>query len=363
MTRYALVCLMLAAMAWSQAASPTPTSAAGQSGAPAGGAMNPAQPNDAEASKVAPDAPVVTINGVCENASADKASDPNCKTVITRAEFEKILDAVQPNMPPRVRRQFAMRYASALAMAEKAQELGLDKGPKFEERLKLARIQILSQAFNQAVQEKAGQISDQDIEDYYKSHTADFEEADLQRIFIPKSQQAPVSKVKLSDAAEQKRQKDSEEVMQKEADKLHARAVAGEDFTKLEEEAYTLAGIKTKPPSTKMGDMRRNGLPANQASVLDLKTGEVSAVFSDQSGYFIYKVGKKEVEPLDKVKEEIRSSLRTQRVQEQMQAVQKSATPTLDEAYFGPEMPPTHGMPLPPPTGGPATRPGAPSPK
>jgi hypothetical protein len=46
-----------------------------------------------------------------------------------------------------------------------------------------------------------------------------------------------------------------------------------------------------------------------------------------------------------------------------MQSVQKSATPTLDEAYFGPEMPPTHGMPLPPPTGGPATRPGAPSPK
>ena len=228
-------------------------------------------------------------------------------------------------MPPRVRRQFAMRYASALAMSEKAQELGLDKGPKFEEQLNLARIQILSQAFNQAVQEKAGQISDQDIEDYYKSHTADFEEADLQRIFIPKSQQAPVSKVKLSDAAEQKRQKDSEEIMQKEADKLHARAVAGEDFAKLQEEGYTLAGIKTKPPSTKMADMRRNGLPPAQASVLDLKTGEISAVFSDQSGYFIYKVGKKEVEPLDKVKEEIRSSLRTQRVQEQMQSVQKSA--------------------------------------
>jgi len=112
-----------------------------------------------------------------------------------------------------------------------------------------------------------------------------------------------------------------------------------------------------------MADMRRNGLPPAQASVLDLKTGEISAVFSDQSGYFIYKVGKKEVEPLDKVKEEIRSSLRTQRVQEQMQSVQKSATPTLDESYFGPEMPPTHGMPLPPPTGGPANRPAAPGPK
>jgi hypothetical protein len=362
MTKYGLVCLLLGAMAWSQAATPA-TPAAGQSSAPAGGAMSPAQSNDAEASKVAPDAPVITINGVCANASADKAADPNCKTVITRAEFEKILDAVQPNMPPRVRRQFAMRYASAMAMAQKAEEMGLDKGPKFDERLKLARIQILSQAFNQAVQEKAGQISDQDIDDYYKAHVADFEEADLQRIFIPRSQQAPASKVKLSDAAEQKRQKDSEEIMQKEADKLHTRAAAGEDFTKLQDEAYQLAGIKTKAPSTKMGDMRRNGLPAGQVSVLDLQTGEISRVFSDQSGYFIYKVGKKEVEPLDKVKDEVRTALRTQRMQDQIQSAQKSATPTLDEAYFGPEMPPTHGMPLPPPTGGPSAKPPAPAPK
>ncbi len=363
MTRYALVCLLLGAMAWGQAASSTSSPAAGQSGAPARGAMNPGPSNDAEASKVAPDAPVITINGVCENASAGKAADPNCKTVITRAEFEKILDSVQPNMPPRVRRQFATRYASALAMAQKAQEMGLDQGPKFEERMKLARIQILSQAFNQAIQEKAGQISDRDLADYYNSHVADYEEADMQRIFIPRSQQAPASKVKLSDAAEQKREKDSEEVMQKEADKLHTRAVAGEDFAKLQEEAYQLAGIKSKPPSVKMGDVRRNGLPAAQASVLELKTGEISHVFSDQSGYFIYKVGKKEVEPLDKVKDEVRSSLRTQRMQEQMQAAQKSATPILDESYFGPDMSPTHGMPLPPPTGGPSSKPPGPSPK
>jgi|HubBroStandDraft_2_1064218.scaffolds.fasta_scaffold00860_13 hypothetical protein len=363
MTRYGLVCLLLGAMAWAQAANPMSTPAAGQSGAPANGAANPAQSNEAEASKVAPDAPVITLNGVCANASPDKAADPNCKTVITRAEFEKILEAVQPNMPPRVRRQFATRYASALAMAQKAQEMGLDQGPKFEERLKLARIQILSQAFNQAVQEKAGQISDQDLDDYYKNHVADYEEADMQRIFIPHSQQAPASKVKLSDAAEQKRQKDSEEIMKKEADKLHTRAVAGEDFTKLQEEAYQLAAIKTKPPSTKMTDLRRNGLPADQVSVMDLKTGEISAVFSDQSGYFIYKVGKKEVEPLDKVKDEVKASLRTQRMQDQMQAAQKSATPVLDESYFGPEMPPTHGMQLPSPTGGPSTKPPGASPK
>lgn len=365
MKNYGLVCLLLTAMAWGQATTSTPAPAARQSAAPgsAAPAGNP-ETQAPDASNVAPDTPVITINGSCENPPADKASDSNCKTVITRAEFEKIMDAVQPNMPPRARRQFATRYSNALVMSQKAHEMGLDQGPKFEERLNLARIQILSQALSQAVQEKAGQISDTDIEDYYHNNTAAYEEVDLQRIFVPHSQLLPASKIKLSEAAEQKRQKDAEEVMEKEAAKLRVRAVAGEDFAKLQEEAFQLAGLKTKPPNTKMGKERRNNLPPAQVAIMELKTGEISQVFSDQSGYFIYKIGVKDVEPLDdKVKEEIRGTIRTQRVQEQMQAVQKSGTPSLDEAYFGPEMPPARGPGLPPPGPGAMPRPSSPGPK
>jgi len=361
MMRYGLVCLLLAAMSWGQASS-TSAPVAQQSGAPAGAAVNPADSKEAEAAKVAPDAPVITINGLCDNPPADKAADPNCKSVITRAEFEKILDAIQPNMPPRARRQFAMRYSSALVTAHKAHEMGLDQGPKFEDRMKLMRMQVLTQLFNQAVQDKAAQISDKDIEDYYTSKSADFEEADLQRIVVPRSQQLPASKVKLSATAQKKREKDAEEVMQKEADKLRARAVAGEDFAKLQNAAYALAALKAKPPTTKLEKMRRAALPPAQASVMDLKTGEVSTVFSDASGYTIYKVGAKDVEPLDKAKDEIKGALRTQRIQEQMKAVQEAGTPTLDEGYFGAEMGPGHGMPLPPPPS-PSTKPASPGPK
>jgi len=363
MTQYALVCLLLGAMAWGQAASLPSAPPAQPQGAPASPTGNPADSKEADAAKVAPDAPVITINGLCDNPPADKTADPNCKTVITRAEFEKVLDTVQPNMPPRARRQLATRYAMALVMAQKAHEMGLDQGPKFDERMKLMRMQVLSQSYNQAVQEKAAQISDKDIEDYYHSNSAAFEEANLQRILVPRSQTLPTSKVKLSAAAEEKRRKDAEGTMQKEADKLHARAVAGEDFGKLQEEATQLSGSKAKAPSTKMADVRRSSLPPTQASVMDLKSGEVSAVIADPSGYYIYKVGTKETEPLDKVKEEIRGTLRTQRMQEQTQAVQQSATPTLDESYFGPDMPPQHGMPLPPPTGGPSSKPPSPGPK
>ena len=189
MMRYAFVCLLLTAMAWGQATSPPPPPAQ-QPGAAPSAAANPAASKEGDAAKVAPDAAVITIAGLCDHPPAEKAAaDPNCKTVITRAEFERILDAVQPNMPAPRRRQFAMRYSMALVMAGQAHEMGLDQGPKFEDRMKLMRIQVLSQEFNQAQQEKAGQVSDQDIADYYKNHAPDFEEANLQRIFVPRAQQ------------------------------------------------------------------------------------------------------------------------------------------------------------------------------
>jgi hypothetical protein len=290
---------------------------------------------------------------MCDNPPADKSAG-DCKTVITREQFEKLMSAIQPNMPPRARRQFANRYVNALVMSQKAEQLGLDKGEKFQERTKLARIQILSQELSQEIQEKASQISDQDLQDYYNKNKADFEEAQLHRIFIPRTQQQTTKGPKLTAAEQKKRSAEGEAAMKEEAEKVRTRAAAGEDMKKLQAEAFQLAGIKSTSPTTDMGKVRRSSLPPNQESVFDLKTGSVSQLFSDQSGYFVYKVGAKTTPTLDSVKDEIQGTLRSQRMQDEMQAVQKSATPTLDEAYFGPDMP-QRGMPMMPP--GPGGRP------
>ena len=66
---------------------------------------------------------------------------------------------------------------------------------------------------------------------------------------------------------------------------------------------------------------------------MDLKPGEVSQLISTPNGYLVYKVGEKDSLPLDKVREEIVSTLRSQRMQDSMQAIQQSATPEL-EKYF-----------------------------
>ena len=364
MVRYGFVCLLFALFAWGQ------DSNSAQSAQKQTSQSNPvtspqpqAEPQESASATVAPDAPVITIKGVCDP-SNKKSPALECRTQITRAEFEKVIEAVQPNMPVRARRQFATRYASILAMSIKAKEMGLDKGPDYEERMKLARMQVLASALNKEIQEKASEISDKEIDDYYHNNSDKFEQAEMLRIYIPKTQPMPPTeqdKKAPSEAEQKKRAEEGAQTMKAEADKLRARAAAGEDFNKLQAEAFQVASIKSTAPNTNMGKVRHNVLPPSQVTAMDLKPGEVSPVIADQSGFFIYKVVSKETMSLDQAREEIKGTLRSQRLQEEMKSVQESATPTLDEAYFGPEAPPRPTL-QPHAPGAPATPPNAPPP-
>src|SRR5208283_997069 len=215
------------------------------------------------------------------------------KTVITRAQFEKVVEALQPGMSLTLRRQLATRYSLALKMSTAAEKRGLDKGPAFEEKMYFARLQILSQELGRALQDDSTKVSDAD---------------------------------------------------------LRARAVKGEDPDKLEKEAYAAAGLPGTAPTTKMEKFRRTALPANHQAVMDLKPGEVSELISDpNSGYYIYEMVSKETIPLDTVKPEILKVISNQRYRDNMQGFQSNVD--LNDAYFGPvqnpAMPPHRG-PMPP---------------
>lgn len=337
MTRYALVCLLLGSISWGQArdlrSGLTAQRPAVTTTATAGDTVRDLR-HESGASNVAPDKPLITIAGLCDNLSVNRAAVSECKTVITQAQFEKVIEAVQPKMSPHARREFALTYADALVMTKKAEQMGLDKGQNYEEQMKLARIQILSQNLKKVIQEKASQISEKDIEDYYHNNTARFEKAEVNRIYVPKTQQSPsASDLKLSDADRQKRSQESEQKMKEEADNLRARAVAGEAFAKLQANAYQVAGIRSAVPNTSMG-IRRTSLPPTQVSVMDLKPGEVSPVLEDPNGYVIYSVKTKDMLPMDQAREEIKATLRSLRIQDEMRDIHDSTTPTLDESYF-----------------------------
>jgi bifunctional DNA-binding transcriptional regulator/antitoxin component of YhaV-PrlF toxin-antitoxin module len=341
---YVPVVVLLAAMAVGQAAP-----------APAAVPENPTAPSDtakpAEA-KVAPEAAVITIPGVCEAPSAKAAgtkgatqkSKADCKTVITRSQFESLANALQPNMNPQTKRRLAEVYPRMMVMAHEARKRGLENQPKYKEMMKFARLQILSQELSRSVKEDADKVPAAQIEEYYKANPEAFEQATLLRLFVPKEKQEAPEKAEVSGKAEEsedtakaaEKSKADEQAMQQLAQDIQKRASAGEDFDKLQKEAYEKSGITGAAPTTNIGKLGRNELPVSQRTVLDLKAGEVSQLITESNGYYVYKVQSKETKSLDQSRDEIRSTLAQQRMQDAMSKFQQEGQAQLNDAYFGP---------------------------
>jgi hypothetical protein len=341
----AVACLALAGVALGQTSTSAPKlekrPAAKEQVAPA--AQSPAAAS--EASSVAPDAPVITVDGLCEKPGGSSATPADCKTVITRAEFEKLVNALQPNMAAPVKKQFANRYAFALFLVEKAHEAGLDQGPEFDEKMYIKRLELLSQLGGERMHQDAAKVTDGEVDNYYHDHIADYKTISFDRLRIPKQKQAdPAAQKAAAPGDLQKKRAADEAEMKAEADKLRGRAAAGEDFAKLQQEAYDTAGLtQIKAGDTRMNQVRKAGVLPADASIFELKVGEVSQVFNDPSEFVVYKIQAVEDVPVANVHDEISRKLAAEREKNAIDSVQKSTK--LDEAYFATPAPPAQAAP------------------
>lgn len=375
-----LVCVLLGAVAWGQAA---PGAQAPVPQGPMQGMPKPPVALPDTAASVSESAAVITVKGVCpapakpaaakgatvKPASATtKTAAADCKTVITKAEFEKLANAVSPNVTPQLKKQLAGVLPRFIAMSDAAKKQGLDKTPQFAETVKFAKMQILTQELQRKIQADAAKVPETEIAAYYKEHADSYEQFSLDRLFVPRNKQVqPEAKdkdkededkdEKLTD--EQKKEKEKEKEaeekakteqgeadMTKLAETLRERAVAGEDFAKLQKEAFEAAGMKIESPTVTLPKVRRTGLPPAHAAVFDLKVGEVSQVISDSGGHYIYKVDTKDQLTLDQARQEIQTALQNKHTKDMMDKVNGSFQVETNEAYFGPmtpAMPPGRG--------------------
>jgi PPIC-type PPIASE domain len=370
-----LLCVLLGTLSWGQAQPGTTPAQANPAQAPSAASKAP-EP----AAEVPENAVVLTIKGVCpaapktaaasktgagKTAAAPAKKPADCKTEITRAQFEKIASGLSPNVTPQLKRQLESALPRFIAMSEAAKAKGLDKSPRFLETLKIAKMQILTTELQRTVQEEADKVSPTEIADYYKSNPEAYEQFSLDRLFIPRYKQAEAEdkdeakepeklteeQQKTKEAADKAKQEKGEQELNKLADSLRERAAASEDFAKLQKEAFEAAGTKVDNPTVNLPTVRRTGLPPAHAAVFDLKVGEVSAVISDNGGHYIYKVVSKEVLPLDdKVKSEIHNKLKSERMKAMMDKYTNSFQAVPNDAYFGPAGP----------AGPPGARPGPP---
>jgi peptidylprolyl isomerase len=316
-----------------------------------------------KAATLPPTTPVITIHGYCDTpAAGSAASKSGCTTVITRAEFEKLVNTLQPNMPPQVRKQLATQYPQILYMAQHARKRGLETNPHYLQILKFTNMELLKLELERSIQDEADKVPDSEIADFYKKNPANFDQTSFLRVYVPKTRQSDAPKDGAAPPDADAVRKNSEADMKHVADELHARAVAGEDFDELQKDAYDAAGVKATPPPTLNANIRRGNGTVAQSAVFDLPPGQVSTVLNDPTGFYFFKVVSKTPLPLADVKDEIRTTLRTQRSQAKRQAMQDAVSADLNKDYFGdaPATPPgMPGAPHPMPSNG--TRP-APNP-
>jgi len=355
-------------MVFGQAATTAPPAQAAASAAPA-------------ASTLPPDTPVVTIKGVCDPPAAD------CTTVITKAEFEGIIQAFQPQMKLPQQRQVGTSYGQLLTMAAEAKKRGLDKSARVQVRTHIAVMQALAGELRDNMQEQAGNVTDADAEKYYNDHKANYEQADVERLIIPKTP-LPADKDAAKDDADKPAAKTAakkpgtanakagtagaggkvaatktasakpktavvtdEAGMAALAAKLRARAAAGEDFAKLQAEAFAAANIKGAPVETKVPKATRATVPP---TVFDLKSGEISELIPDARAFFVFKMGAKTTTSFEDAKNDVKTAIKNERMQEAQKAVSEISTTTLNDAYFGPPEPtPAPGGPGRQPQAGP----------
>jgi hypothetical protein len=269
---------------------------------------------------VAPGDPVITLDGFCADSARVGSA---CRTVITRAQFDKLAEALQPGMTQPLRLNVANAYARNLKMSAAAEKRGLDKTPEFEEEMRYARMQLLSQDLNHVLQREADNISDADVRNYYEKNQASYEQASVARIFIPRSKNDATLAQQSAAVSE----------MTRVAGELRARAVGGEDPDKLQFDAYRQAGIVRDTVGTHINMIRRAALPPAHEAVMDLKAGEVSQVFSDPQGaHFIYKMLAKRTLGIEDVRPEIRAAISSQRYRDAMKNYQGGVA--FNDAYF-----------------------------
>lgn len=398
MRKSSLMCVLLGTLAWGQAAPGAPPPVAAAPASPPAQAQAPAKPTpppDLSAS-VPPTAAVITVNGVCpatpkpaaaknaaaakpatgeKSAAAKKTPAPDCKTVITKAEFEKLANGVAPNITPQQKKQLAGILPKLIAMSTEAKKKGLDQTNQFKQTVEYAKMQILTQLLQKRIQEDAGKIKPEEVEAYYKANPEAFEQYNLDRLFVPRTKQPEPAKeeeakeeqkdekkdanlteeqkkakeaeekakAEAKEAAEKAKNEANEAEMTKLAEALRERAAKGEDFVKLQKEAFDAAGMKIESPTVNLPKVRRTGLPPAHAAAFDVKVGEVSQIISDTGGHYIYKMNSKEGLSFDQVKDEIHSKMQNERQRNALDKLNNSFKVETNEAYFGPPTP--GGMP------------------
>ena len=281
--------------------------------------------------------PVLTVRGLCDADSSNTGRQKTCSKSrsLTREQFEALINVLNPDgraLPASASRNVAKTYAEYLAVEAAVQKAGMENAPELQELLEWARLRAITDYYRRSLQEKYKNPVTAEIEAYYHEHQADYERVKLERILVPResaSVKTPEFDQKALQAAKEAR----------------ARAVKGDDPSKIQQDVYNTLGL-VEPMPVDLGNRKRaDMLPEEAKDVFSLKPGEVTQVETETKNYVVYKVTNKDIVPLEEVKTEISRAIYQQKFKEAMKAVLDAVPAEFNQEYFGSEKVPAGSSP------------------
>ena len=285
--------------------------------------------------------PVITAKGRCPKsaASSKNAGKTECTVRLSREEFEALVNGINPGMVKGERRVLASTYGRALALAQEASRRGLDRDPRLQAQIEYSRLILLANAMSKELYKDSLKSTDEDAEKYYATHKSLFERFTFDRIFIPLEKRPALPSASGGvDAASQATDLQQKE-MKELAEQVYTRAVAGEDFEKLQKEVFKTAEIATEP-TTKVEDLRRGDLSDVQNVIFNLEPGKISALLTDDTGYFIYKMVSRTVPAFAEVKTQVTVRMQSDNSSDAVRRIERLSGAKVNDAYFDKYDPP-----------------------
>ena len=295
-----------------------------------------AEKDSSPAASIDPAQPVITVRGVCDQGS--QAGE--CSKVITRKEFESLMDALNPSgqeISPSGRQNLAQAYVEALAFADAARKAGAEESQQYREVLYWARLRTMGDLYRRNLQEQFRNPSTEEIDAYYRQNLESFEKVQLLRVLVPRENFSAGDKAEFDKRALAA------------AQAALARARNGEDPEQIQKDVYAGLGLE-RPPSASIGSYRRAELMDKEAAeVFSLQPGEVSQLQVELKSYVIYKVKARETLKEDQVKAEIVNEISQKKFRDAIKSVLNAVPAKFNEQYFGPMAPkPPEPSPVPP---------------
>jgi len=238
-------------------------------------------------------------------------------TQITQTQFEEMYGDFlksQAGAPVPKKKNTAENFAGGLMLSKEAEAEGLNKKPEVQRELELNRIQVLSNAEYNELQDKA-KPSLQQIGDYYNANLDDFDTVSIRRVFIFKqSEHTSGHGVPAAEAHAR-------------ADQIRKVLASGGDAKALIKD--TKDALDAEPLT-----FRRDELPQVMKQAFDMKVGEWSQVADTSDALIMFVVVKKDRLTLGQATPEIEKKLQGQKLREEMDALKKKIGVWLDDEYF-----------------------------